>query len=96
MSKPREFWISTDSFMMKNQSGGDMLIAHTKINKPEPTDLKVVEHSAFARVVEALKFYANADNIQLDMPIERGEDGEQEYGTRARQALADVGEQETK
>jgi len=35
MSKPREFWISTDSFMMKNQSGGDMLIAHTKINKME-------------------------------------------------------------
>lgn len=46
-SKPREFWIATESSITKNASGGTVYFSHTFIKNPEPTDIHVIEKSAF-------------------------------------------------
>lgn len=50
--KPRDFWIATESSITKNASGGTMYFSHTFIKNPEPTDIHVIEKSAFDALKE--------------------------------------------
>jgi hypothetical protein len=89
--KPREFWIEVKSF------SSNILAAYYE--KPDELTYRiakdvihVVEKSAYDRVVEALKFYADKSNHTVRRGGESDTRVRLDKGSSAREALKEVGE----
>lgn len=84
----REFWIERGSYIWRCVERKDDLAGWTHRNSP----IHVIEKSAYDRVVEALKFYADKNNHTVRRGGESDTRMRIDKGASAREALKEVGE----